>query len=196
MLAAVARASELLCFPPYCVRLVHPWNMGAAASLVLAPGRAEEDTLVDSDLIQLGENVISMWDKPRWWKRQSQTRWAVWDMPEVEQPRRLLRMFRVTGHKFCDAASRCIHSPDVSEIWWLCIRSFTAIAERKEERKRKVGNERDEEKKKNVIEGRSSERKTGIMKGREKVRLKGGKIRKLWMAEWINEWKSEKKRKG
>jgi hypothetical protein len=30
-----------------------------------------------------------------------------------------------------------------------------------------------------VIEGRSSERKTGIMKGREKVRLKGGKIRKL-----------------
>jgi hypothetical protein len=47
------------------VRLVHPWNMGAPATHMLAPGRAEEGILVDGDCIRLGENVISMCDKPR-----------------------------------------------------------------------------------------------------------------------------------
>lgn len=48
------------CFPRHCARLVHPWNMGAAA-----PGRAEEGIPVDSDRIWLGASVISMEISPR-----------------------------------------------------------------------------------------------------------------------------------
>jgi hypothetical protein len=47
------------CFPRCCIRLVHPWNVGAAATIKFAPGRAEEGILVHNDRIGLGENVIS-----------------------------------------------------------------------------------------------------------------------------------------
>jgi hypothetical protein len=59
---AVGRTSELSVMLVLCLasRFVHPCEVGVAASLLLAPGGAEEDILLDGNRMLLGDNLISM----------------------------------------------------------------------------------------------------------------------------------------